>query len=72
MGGVFGLFAVVLLIQTLVTMRKGFVYCGPSERVYHKEDPHRYRFWRAVQFLMTALMVLIALVFASGVVSSRP
>jgi hypothetical protein len=59
-----------MAIQTFLTYRSGFMYCGRSLRtgtflrVYKKEEPVKYRVWFGIQLLLvTALFGASALGF---------
>lgn len=52
-GPVFGLFcaiaAIAMAAQTYSSYRKGFMYCGPIQVVYRKDNPKGFRFWLVIQ-----------------------
>ena len=67
MGFFFAVGAIGLAIQTIVTLRKGFVYGAYLERIYRADDPNRFRLYRTVQFLLVLALMLMAVLSLGGV-----
>jgi hypothetical protein len=52
----FGVAAIGLAVQTCVTYRKGYMYCGRTEVVYRKDGRWKFRFWFGMQILFVFLL----------------
>ena len=64
-GPAFGLFcaiaAIAMAFQTINSYGNGYMYCGPTERVYRKDNPTKFKLWLVIQtsfiFFFVALSV---------------
>jgi hypothetical protein len=64
-GPVFGLFcaiaAIVMASQTISTYRRGFMYCGRTDRAYRAQDPKRFRLWLIIQTIFVVALASFSL-----------
>jgi hypothetical protein len=49
--------SIAMAVQTLLTARRGYMFCGCAEVVHKNVDPRRFRFWLRIQiiFVLTLL-----------------
>lgn len=60
MRGAFVLAALGMAWQTIQGHRKGFMYCGTTERVHKREQPSKYRWFVLIQWALVLMLLLFA------------
>lgn len=61
-GAILACGAIGMLAQTILTSRKGYVYCGRTSTVRKADDLVMYRIWLVIQLAFSVFMGFAALV----------
>jgi len=61
-GALFALFAIGMAAQTIYGFRRGFTYCGQTERIYKTASPKKFIFWVFIQSLLVIMLLFFSVI----------
>ena len=53
--------AIAMAHQTFVSCRKGYMYCGVTEKVYRKHNPVKFKVWFVIQTISVLFFVTLSI-----------